>query len=105
MFGPFPGRRVACPARSSGLRPRWTCAKPFRASPALRTVDRVRSYLRRRMQEPDGDPVRRLVVAAAVQGGIVMAIDFTLTPQQKEIQETARDFAENILRPVVRAAD
>src|SRR3954469_5329022 len=30
-------------------------------------------------------------------GGIVMAIDFTLTPQQKEIQETARDFAENIL--------
>src|SRR4051812_49831097 len=34
-----------------------------------------------------------------------MAIDFTLTPEQKVLQEAARDFAENVLRPVVREAD
>ncbi len=34
-----------------------------------------------------------------------MAIDFTLTPDQQVLQESARDFAENILRPVVREAD
>src|SRR4051812_50078709 len=34
-----------------------------------------------------------------------MAIDFTLTPEQKVLQEGARDFAENVLRPVVREAD
>jgi hypothetical protein len=38
-------------------------------------------------------------------GEIVMTIDFTLTPQQRVLQEAARDFAENVLRPVVRAAD
>jgi acyl-CoA dehydrogenase len=40
-----------------------------------------------------------------VQGEIVMAIDFTLTHEQKVLQETARDFAESVLRPVVREAD
>ena len=34
-----------------------------------------------------------------------MAIDFTLTPDQQVLQESARDFAENVLRPVVREAD
>ncbi len=34
-----------------------------------------------------------------------MAIDFTLTPEQKEIQESARDFAQNVLRPEIRDAD
>jgi alkylation response protein AidB-like acyl-CoA dehydrogenase len=34
-----------------------------------------------------------------------MAIDFTLTPDQKTLQLAARDFAENVLAPVVREAD
>ena len=34
-----------------------------------------------------------------------MAIDFTLTNEQRELQANARDFAENMLAPVVRAAD
>src|SRR4051795_8412886 len=34
-----------------------------------------------------------------------MAIDFTLTPEQKVLQEAARDFAQNVLLPVVREAD
>jgi hypothetical protein len=31
-----------------------------------------------------------------------MAIDFTLSPMQKKLQLDARDFAENVLGPVVR---
>jgi acyl-CoA dehydrogenase len=34
-----------------------------------------------------------------------MAIDFTLTKEQKELQASARAFAENVLAPVVRQAD
>jgi len=34
-----------------------------------------------------------------------MAIDFTLTPEQRKVQLLARDFAENVLAPVVRDAD
>lgn len=34
-----------------------------------------------------------------------MAIDFTLTREQKELQKTARDFAQKILKPVVKEAD
>jgi alkylation response protein AidB-like acyl-CoA dehydrogenase len=34
-----------------------------------------------------------------------MAIDFTLTTAQIELQESARDFAQNVLLPVVREAD
>ncbi len=34
-----------------------------------------------------------------------MAIDFTLSPAQKKVQMDARDFAENVLAPVVRDAD
>jgi alkylation response protein AidB-like acyl-CoA dehydrogenase len=34
-----------------------------------------------------------------------MAIDFTLSDEQKELQANARDFAENVLAPVVREAD
>ena len=34
-----------------------------------------------------------------------MAIDFTLSNEQRELQASARDFAENTLGPVVRAAD
>lgn len=34
-----------------------------------------------------------------------MAIDFTLTREQKALQQTVRDFAQNILKPVVKAAD
>ena len=34
-----------------------------------------------------------------------MAIDFTLSNEQRELQAGARDFAENTLGPVVRAAD
>ena len=34
-----------------------------------------------------------------------MAIDFTLTTQQREIQKTAREFARDVLAPVVRQAD
>jgi nitroalkane oxidase len=34
-----------------------------------------------------------------------MAIDFTLSPEQKKVQLDARDFAENVLAPVVRDAD
>jgi acyl-CoA dehydrogenase len=34
-----------------------------------------------------------------------MAIDFTLTPEQKKLQTDVRSFAENILAPVVREAD
>jgi acyl-CoA dehydrogenase len=34
-----------------------------------------------------------------------MAIDFTLTKEQKDLQAGARDFAENVLAPVVREAD
>jgi hypothetical protein len=34
-----------------------------------------------------------------------MAIDFTLTDEQRKLQLDARDFAENVLAPVVREAD
>lgn len=34
-----------------------------------------------------------------------MAIDFTLTPAQAEIQKTAREFAQEVLAPVVEAVD
>ena len=34
-----------------------------------------------------------------------MAIDFTLSAEQKELQASARTFAENVLAPVVRDAD
>ena len=34
-----------------------------------------------------------------------MAIDFTLSPEQRKLQLEARDFAENVLAPVVREAD
>ena len=34
-----------------------------------------------------------------------MAIDFTLSNEQRELQASARHFAENVLGPVVRAAD
>ena len=34
-----------------------------------------------------------------------MAIDFTLSPEQRQVQLDARDFAENVLAPVVRGAD
>ena len=34
-----------------------------------------------------------------------MAIDFTLTDEQKKLQLEVRDFAENVLAPVVREAD
>ena len=34
-----------------------------------------------------------------------MAIDFTLTDDQRKLQLEARDFAENVLAPVVREAD
>src|SRR5919199_1734202 len=34
-----------------------------------------------------------------------MAIDFTLTDEQKQLQEEVRDFAQNVLGPVVREAD
>ena len=34
-----------------------------------------------------------------------MAIDFTLSPEQKKVQMDARDFAESVLAPAVRDAD
>jgi acyl-CoA dehydrogenase len=34
-----------------------------------------------------------------------MAIDFTLSDEQKQLQANAREFAENVLAPVVREAD
>jgi alkylation response protein AidB-like acyl-CoA dehydrogenase len=34
-----------------------------------------------------------------------MAIDFTLTPEQKTLQRTAREFAQDVLRPLVAKAD
>jgi nitroalkane oxidase len=34
-----------------------------------------------------------------------MAIDFTLTREQRELQRTARDFSQNVLKPIVTAAD
>ncbi|MGZ3674741.1 MAG: acyl-CoA dehydrogenase family protein, partial [Ktedonobacterales bacterium] len=34
-----------------------------------------------------------------------MAIDFTLTPEQRKLQRDVRSFAENVLAPVVREAD
>lgn len=34
-----------------------------------------------------------------------MAIDFTLTSQQKDVQRTARDFAQNVLKPIAEKAD
>jgi alkylation response protein AidB-like acyl-CoA dehydrogenase len=42
---------------------------------------------------------------ARVQKGGQMAIDFTLSDSQRELQASARDFAENVLAPVVREAD
>jgi alkylation response protein AidB-like acyl-CoA dehydrogenase len=32
-------------------------------------------------------------------------IDFSLTPEQKALQKVAREFSEDLLRPVIRAAD
>lgn len=34
-----------------------------------------------------------------------MAIEFSLTPQQKELQKVAREFSEEVLKPLVAAAD
>jgi hypothetical protein len=34
-----------------------------------------------------------------------MAIDFTLSPEQKKVQMDTRDFAESVLAPAVRDAD
>jgi alkylation response protein AidB-like acyl-CoA dehydrogenase len=34
-----------------------------------------------------------------------MAIDFSLTPQQKELQRVAREFAQEVLKPLITAAD
>ena len=34
-----------------------------------------------------------------------MAIDFSLTPQQKELQRVAREFSLEVLKPLIRAAD
>jgi len=34
-----------------------------------------------------------------------MSIDFTLTPDQKKLQKTARAFAEDVLKPAVKQAD
>ena len=34
-----------------------------------------------------------------------MAIDFTLTSEQKMLQTEVRDFAEHVLAPIVREAD
>ena len=34
-----------------------------------------------------------------------MAIDFTLTPEQKVIRLGARDFAQTVLAPIVQAVD
>ncbi|MBI5210240.1 MAG: acyl-CoA dehydrogenase family protein [Elusimicrobia bacterium] len=34
-----------------------------------------------------------------------MAIDFTLTKEQKELQKMARDFAQKVLKPIVKEAD
>ena len=34
-----------------------------------------------------------------------MAIDFTLTKDQQDLQQTAREFAQDVLAPVVREAD
>jgi alkylation response protein AidB-like acyl-CoA dehydrogenase len=34
-----------------------------------------------------------------------MSIDFSLTPDQQKLQKAARAFAEDILKPVVKAAD
>ncbi|GGY09566.1 acyl-CoA dehydrogenase [Litchfieldella qijiaojingensis] len=34
-----------------------------------------------------------------------MSIDFTLTSEQKKLQDTARQFAQDILAPVIKAAD
>src|SRR3712207_7922808 len=68
----------------------------------MRTVGRVRSGPEAPRRAPS------VVVASSsphCARGIGMAIDFTLTPEQKVLQEAARDFAENVLRPVVREAD
>src|SRR5215467_16229047 len=37
--------------------------------------------------------------------GWLMAIDFTLSEQQRQLQLNAREFAQNVLAPVVREAD
>ena len=34
-----------------------------------------------------------------------MAIDFTLTPEQTALQKSAREFAQDILKPLVAKAD
>lgn len=38
-------------------------------------------------------------------GDMFMSIDFTLTSAQKNLQQVAREFSEDILKPAVRAAD
>jgi acyl-CoA dehydrogenase len=40
-----------------------------------------------------------------MRGGNVMAIDFTLSDEQREVQASARTFAQDVLKPVVREAD
>lgn len=34
-----------------------------------------------------------------------MAIDFTMSAEQRNIQKTAREFAENVLAPVIPGSD
>src|ERR1700730_13002237 len=47
----------------------------------------------------------RLAHVVRPKGDSRMAIDFTLSPEQKKVQLDAPDFAENVLAPVVRDAD
>jgi hypothetical protein len=35
----------------------------------------------------------------------MMAIDFSLTPEQLELRRVAREFAQETLKPVIREAD
>lgn len=42
---------------------------------------------------------------AGILGRKKMAIDFTLSSEQKDVQRTARDFAQNVLKPIAVKAD
>src|ERR1700761_2974864 len=53
-------------------------------------------------QAPGSAPQR---VSTPANGEAPMAIDFTMSAEQRKIQKTAREFSENILAPVIPGSD
>ena len=102
------------PARAR--RRSWRAARPERAADAVcagasrwtHATARLQPLATRRGSAAAGADAEMLTCRRAPpteEEQRAMAIDFTLSNEQRELQANAREFAENVLAPVVRAAD